>query len=418
MNERIERSGGCLRIWERHPGRECRPPFESQPTHSSPTGRSLPVTPTRSPQGPEVPAATPVRPPLKLGPLQLGPLTLESPVLAAPIAGFTDLVFRSIVREHGGCGLIFTEMVSAGGWIVGNIPPERLRGVAEEERPLGVQLWDREPAMVEEAARRLVDLGVSLIDLNFGCPKKRIMGKQGAGAKLMRDPSSVGRMVEATVRGAGSVPVTAKMRLGPSCDSLTAPAVALAAESAGAVAVTVHGRTAKDSYAVQVNFDRLAEVVNTVSIPVIANGDIDGPLAAINMFERTGAAGVMVARAALSRPWIFRDIALALRGEPVPPPPTLAEQRAQLLRHHGRLVTAQGDPWGTVLMRKFACRYLSGVPGAREFRAAISRAADAKDFRAIVDALFPADAPEFAEATADGSPVITNQPALEETCGG
>lgn len=344
-------------------------------------------------------------------PLILGPLTLKTPVLAAPIAGFTDLVFRSIVREHGGCGLIYTEMVSAGGWVIGKFPPDRLRGVAEEERPLGVQLWDREPAMVEEAARRLVDYGVSIIDLNFGCPKKRIMGKQGAGAKLMRDPETIARMVEATVRGAGSIPVTAKMRLGPHRESLTAPDVARAAESAGAVGVTVHGRTAKDSYGTPVNHELLAEVVSAVSIPVIANGDIDGPEAALRTFANTGAAGVMVARAALSRPWVFRDITCALRGEPVPPPPSLAEQRSQLLRHHERLVDAQGDPWGTVLMRKFACRYLSGVPGAKEFRAAISRAEDSADFRRIVDTLFPAE--QFRADVEEGS---DEEAEWEETC--
>lgn len=361
------------------------------------------------------PPTAPSAPSLAAAPrLRLGPLALDTPVLAAPIAGFTDLVFRSIVREHGGCGLIFTEMVSAGGWIAGRIPPERLRGVEDEPRPLGVQLWDREPAMVEEAARRLADLGVSLIDLNFGCPKRRIMGKQGAGAKLMRDPSTVGRMVEATVRGAGEVPVTAKMRLGPCRDTMTAPEVARAAEAAGAVAVTVHGRTAKDSYGVAVDHERLAEVVAAVDIPVIANGDVDGPESALRTLEATGAAGVMVARAALSRPWVFRDITAALRGEPVPVPPTLREQRDQLLRHHERLVTAQGDPWGTVLMRKFACRYLTGVPGAREFRAAVSRAADAADFRRIVDALFPGDDARF--VSTDLAKSGPDAPDLEESC--
>ncbi len=343
-------------------------------------------------------------------PLRLGPLELETPVLAAPIAGFTDLVFRSIVREYGGCGLIFTEMVSAGGWVVGKIAPDRLRGVKEEQRPLGVQLWDREPAMVEEAARRLVDFGVSLIDLNFGCPKRRIMGKQGAGAKLMRDPATVGRMVAATVKGAGSIPVTAKMRLGPAHDTLTAPEVAQAAEGAGAVAVTVHGRTAKDNYSIPIKMDHLAEVVQAVKIPVIANGDIDGPSAAIRTLKETGAAGVMVARAALSKPWVFREITSALKGEPIPPPPTLSEQRAQLLRHHERLVAAQGDPWGTVLMRKFACRYLTGVPGAREFRSAISVAADAADFRRVVSELFPQEGSEWSGTESAASE------SLEESC--
>ena len=344
---------------------------------------------------------------VRVAPLKLGPLELTTPVLQAPIAGFTDLVFRRLVRELGGCGLMYTEMVSAGGWIKGTISPERLFGVVEDPKPLGVQLWDREPEMVEEAARRLVDLGISIVDLNFGCPKKRIMGKQGAGAKLLRDPGTIARMVEATVRGAGDVPVTAKIRLGPQPDQITACDVARAAESAGAVAVTVHGRTAKDGYGVPVNHEMIREVVESVSIPVIANGDVSCAESALKTLENTGAAGVMVARRCLSAPWVFREITAALRGEPIPDPPQLAEQREQLLRHHEQLVELHGDPFGTVLMRKFAARYLGGVRGARSFRSEITVAKDAADFRRIVDTLFPLEAePEAAPAGDD----------LEEDC--
>ena len=325
----------------------------------------------------------------KRAPLKLGPLELKTPVLQAPIAGFTDLVFRRLVRELGGCGLMYTEMVSAGGWIKGTISPERLFGVVEEPKPLGVQLWDREPEMVEEAARRLVDLGISIVDLNFGCPKKRIMGKQGAGATLLRDPSTIARMVDATVRGAGEVPVTAKIRLGPHPDQITACEVARAVESAGAVGITVHGRTAKDGYGVPVQHSKIREVVESVSIPVIANGDVSCASSALETLENTGAAGVMVARRCLSAPWVFREITAALKGEPIPAPPELAEQREQLLRHHGQLVELHGDPFGTVLMRKFAARYLGGVRGARAFRSEITVAKDAADFRRIVDTLFP-----------------------------
>ena len=154
--------------------------------------------------------------------LIIGTLRLSAPVLSAPIAGFTDRIFRGIVRDFGGCGLIYTEMVSASGWIDGKIPPDRLRGVEGEPRPLGVQLWDREERPIEEAARRLADLAVSVIDLNFGCPKKRIMGTHAAGATLLRDPPTVGRLVAAAVRGAGGIPVTAKLRLGPSLTARTA----------------------------------------------------------------------------------------------------------------------------------------------------------------------------------------------------
>ncbi|HCW44675.1 MAG TPA: tRNA dihydrouridine synthase DusB [Planctomycetes bacterium] len=324
--------------------------------------------------------------------LKLGSLELETPVLQAPIAGFTDLVFRRLVRELGGCGLMYTEMVSAGGWVKGTISPERLFGVEDEPRPLGVQLWDREPEMVEEAARRLVDLGISIIDLNFGCPKKRIMGKQGAGATLLRDPATIARMVEATVRGAGEVPVTAKIRLGPQQELITACDVARAVESAGAVGLTVHGRTAKDGYGIPVNHSRIREVVETVSIPVIANGDVSSAESALEALENTGAAGVMVARRCLSAPWVFREITAALDGEPIPAPPELEEQKEQLLRHHGQLVELHGDPFGTVLMRKFAARYLGGIPGARAFRSEITVAKDAEDFRRIVAELFPTHA--------------------------
>lgn len=344
-----------------------------------------------------------------VAPLSIGSLKLEYPVLQAPIAGFTDLVFRRIVRELGGCGLIYTEMVSAGGWIKGNIPPERLVGVKDEPRPLGVQLWDREPEMVEEAARRLVDLDISVIDLNFGCPKKRIMGKQGAGAKLLRDPATIGRMVEATSRGAGQIPVTAKIRLGPSVNEITAVEVARVAQEAGAKAITVHGRTAKDGYGVPVDRQRIAEVVEAVEIPVIANGDIVDAASAVEVLESTGAAGVMVARRCLSAPWVFREIAAALQGKAIPAPPTLEQQKEQLLRHHEQLVTVHGDPFGTVLMRKFAARYLGGVSGAKAFRAQVSVAKDAADFRRIVRELFPG---EISDDVSD----LTDQNLEDESC--
>jgi tRNA-dihydrouridine synthase B len=321
--------------------------------------------------------------------LSIGGLQLESPVLSAPIAGFTDVIFRAVVRRFGGCGLIFTEMVSAGGWIAETMPPGRLRGVAEEARPLGVQLWDRDPAMIEEAARRLVDLGVSVIDLNFGCPKKRIMGKHAAGATLLRDPATVGRLVGAAVRGARGTPVTAKIRLGASLEAATAPAVARAAEENGAAAITVHGRTADQNYGVPCHRERIAEVVQAVSVPVIANGDVCDAASALQTLAQTGAAGVMVARAALSRPWLFREIAAALAGEALPAEPTLAEQREMLLEHHAAMVERDGDPWGTVAMRKFAVRYMAGFSGARPFRDAIARAENSADFRAIVERLFP-----------------------------
>lgn len=341
--------------------------------------------------------------------LNIGSLKLATPVIAAPIAGFTDLTFREVVREFGGCGLIFTEMVSAGGWVSGKMPPNRLDGVAGEPRPLGVQLWDRDADMIEEAAARLRDYRVSVIDLNFGCPKHRIMGKQAAGATLMRDPATVGRLVAAAVRGAGEIPVTAKMRLGPDLETLTAPDVARAAEANGACAVTVHGRTAKQNYGEPCHHERIRAVVDAVQIPVIANGDVADAASALHTLDRTGAAGVMIAREALTRPWVFREVSAAIAGEPIPAPPSLAAQQDLLLRHHAAMVARIGDERGTVLMRKFAVRYLAGVPGARMLRDALARAANSAEFRDIVGSFrIPESAPprshgRYASPDDDGS---------------
>jgi len=351
-------------------------------------------------------------------PLRIGDVELAAPVVSAPIAGFTDRTFRNVVREFGGCGLVYTEMVSAGGWVSGHMPPNRLDGVVGEPGPLGVQLWDRDAGMLEEAARRLRDYGVAVIDLNFGCPKRRIMGKQAAGATLMRDPATVGRLVAATVRGAGGIPVTAKMRLGPNPETLTAPDVARAAEANGAAAVTVHGRTAAQNYGDPCDHDRIRAVVEAVSIPVIANGDIADVESALRTLKNTGAAGVMIAREALTRPWVFREIAAALAGLPIPLPPTLEQQQDLLLRHHAAMVARLGDERGTVLMRKFAVRYLSGVPGARPLRDQLSRAASASEFQGIV-AAFELPAGE-SQARASGRyavPAVDDSTADALACG-
>lgn len=351
-------------------------------------------------------------------PGRIGTFALTTPVLSAPVAGFTDSVFRGILRDFGGCGLIYTEMVSAGGWLSGQKEPERLRGVRDEAKPLGVQLWDRVPEHVEEAARRLRDYGVSVIDLNFGCPKHRIMGKQGAGAKLLRDPDTVGRMVAATVRGAGDIPVTAKIRLGPTRDQRTAVAVARSAAGNGAAAITVHGRSAGDSYSTPVNRERIAEVVDAVDVPVIANGDVRDAESALETLRETGAAAVMVARAALNRPWVFREITAAWRGEPIPAPPSLEQQREQLLRHFDDVLSLDGRVDGTIRMRKFACRYLAGVRGARAFRAAVSLAKNPADFHRIVAEKFPTpESVVAAEQVRGCSDAAGSDPELtEERC--
>jgi tRNA-dihydrouridine synthase B len=242
------------------------------------------------------------------------------------------------------------------------------------------------------------------------------MGTHAAGATLLRDPATVGRLVAAAVRGAGAVPVTAKLRLGPSVAARTAPAVARSAAESGAAAITVHGRTADDGYSIPCNRAMIREVVEAVAIPVIANGDVHDAASAVETLRETGAAGVMVARGALTRPWVFRDIAAAIRGEAVPPPPPLAAQRALLVRHHAARVAEEGDRWGTVVMRKFAVRYLTGLPGSRTFRDRIARAENGAQFRAIVEEFFPLEGAtdDAAAARAPRSDPLDVEPACAE----
>jgi tRNA-dihydrouridine synthase B len=329
-------------------------------------------------------------------PLQIGPLVVDPPLLQAPMAGFTNYAYRQVVREFGGVGLQATEMVSARGfaWMGQKEEPEapdRLWGVADEPRPLAVQMWDNDPETLAAVGRRLAtEYRVSVVDINFGCPVKDVAAKAHSGSYLLRDPERVGRIVERVVEACRPTPVTAKIRLGCTRDKITAIEIATTIESAGAAALTVHGRTAQDFFKGNADWDRIASIKPHLKrMPLIGNGDLDSPQAVVAAFERYDVDGVMIARAALGRPWLFRQCAAALRGEPIPPDPTLAEEQ-ELLLHHYRLVCQRfGDERGTLLMRKFACCYAQGRRGARDFRANVARVNTPPEFTQAVERYFP-----------------------------
>ncbi len=286
------------------------------------------------------------------------------------MAGFTNYAYRQVVREFGGVGLQATEMVSARGfaWMGQKEEPEapdRLWGVADEPRPLAVQMWDNDPETLAAVGRRLAtEYRVSVVDINFGCPVKDVAQRAHSGSYLLRDPERVGRIVERVVNACHPTPVTAKIRLGCTRDNITAIEIATTIESAGAAALTVHGRTAQDFFKGSADWDRIASIKPHLKrMPLIGNGDLDSPQAVVVAFERYDVDGVMIARAALGRPWLFRQCAAALRGEPIPLDPTPAEEQ-ELLLHHYRLVCQRfGDERGTLLMRKFACCYAQGRRG-------------------------------------------------------
>ncbi|MCK6474195.1 MAG: tRNA-dihydrouridine synthase [Planctomycetes bacterium] len=326
--------------------------------------------------------------------LRIGALVVDPPILQAPMAGFTNFAFRRIVREFGGAGLLATEMISAEGFVrmTGGVKgaPARLWGVKDEPRPLAVQMWDNDEATLAEVGRRLAgEYGVSVVDINFGCPVKRICDAH-SGSYLLSEPARVGRIVERVVQACAPTPVTAKIRLGCSHKNVTAFEVARAVEAAGAAALTVHGRVAEDYFKGSADWDRIAAIKTKLDkMPLIGNGDLDSAEKVVAAFERYGVDGVMIARAALTRPWLFREAAAALRGEPVPPAPDLAEQRALMLRHHEQIVERFGEQRGNVLMRRYACNYAQGKRGAVAFRRYINRVVTNDEFRRVVDEYFP-----------------------------
>jgi tRNA-dihydrouridine synthase B len=340
-------------------------------------------------------ASPPVRP---VQPLLIGPVVVDPPVLQAPMAGYTNYAFRQVVREFGGAGLLATEMIAARSalWLESNRGehPDRLWGVRDEPRPLAVQMWDNDPDNLAMVGRRLArDFRVSVVDLNFGCPVRQVTVKAHSGSWLLRDPDRVGTIVRRVVDACDGVPVTAKIRLGCSDDCRTAVEVAQRIEEAGAACLTVHGRVAAQFFSGRADWEAIAAVKRSVSrLPVVGNGDIDSAETAVARLREYGVDGVMIARESLARPWIFAQVAALLRGEPKPADPTLDEQREIVLHHYDLVCRRFGAERGTLLMRKFACSYAQGLPGARDFRGRVSRVQTRQEFLDVMRTAFPSTA--------------------------
>lgn len=325
----------------------------------------------------------------------MGHLVVDPPILQAPMAGFTNYAYRQIVREYGGVGLQATEMVNARGfaWLDEHEAehPDRLWGVKSEPRPLAVQIWDNDPETMAKVGRRLVeDYDVSVIDINFGCPVKQVTERAHSGSYLLSQPQRMHAIISQLVKACSPTPVTAKIRLGCTRASANANEVAKVVEEAGAAALTVHGRVAEDYFRGNADWEKIAEIkAHLVAIPLIGNGDLDSPEKVVYAYQTFGVDGVMIARAALGRPWLFAQAAAALRGEPVPAEPTLHEQRQCMLRHYDLVVERFGVQKGTHLMRKFACCYAQGKSGARHFRSQVAQVESPAEFYSVVEQYFP-----------------------------
>lgn len=291
--------------------------------------------------------------------LTIGPLTLASPVLLAPMAGYTDLPFRVMVRSLGGLGLAYTEMLNPTSLLHGrSLRRKALVATHPDDRPLGYQLYGRDPEMLARAAEWVVARGAPLIDFNMGCPQRKIAGK-GAGAGLLRKPDlaiQIVRKLLATVR----VPITVKMRLGWD-NATTAVDLAREFEREGVAAVTIHGRTKVQGFAGKADMDAMRAVVEAVErIPVIANGDVVSVYTAREMFAKTGCAGIMLGRQPFKEPWIIRDIARDIAGLPPLPPPTAEERLRFMMEHYQRIVDLYGERNAVLTFRKWLPQYLKG----------------------------------------------------------
>ena len=341
-------------------------------------------------------SAQPVAVP-QLKPLTIGPVKVDPPILQAPMAGFTNYAFRQIVRGFGGVGLQATEMVNAKGFVWMDREkaehPDRLWGVKDEPRPLAVQIWDNDPETLAKVGARLAhEYKVSIVDINFGCPVRQVTEKAHSGSYLLKHPDRMFEIIRAVVAACAPTPVTAKIRLGCTRDNMNAIDVAQVVEAAGAAALTVHGRTAQDFFKGCADWERIAEIKPHLQrIPLIGNGDLDTPQKVVEAFRRYDVDGVMIARACLGRPWLFRQAQAALVGDPIPADPTADEQRTCMLEHYDLIVARFGVAKGTTLMRKYACCYAQGRRGARQFRAAVANVSTPEEFQRVVEEFFPRD---------------------------
>jgi tRNA-dihydrouridine synthase B len=297
--------------------------------------------------------------------MQLGTHVLRNGLFVAPMAGVTDQPFRTLCR-HFGAGLAVSEMVSSRPELRGTRKSRLRLEHRGEASPVSVQIAGADPAMMADAARFNAAEGAQIIDINMGCPAKKVCNV-AAGSALLSDEALVARILEAVV-AAVDVPVTLKIRTGPNPATRNALRIARIAESAGVQLLAVHGRTRACGFRGEAEFETVAEVKAGVRIPVIANGDIGTPEEAKRVLEFTRADGIMIGRAAHGRPWIFREFSYFLNEGKKPPPPTTAEMRAVALEHLEGIYSLYGEELGVRIARKHIGWYTRGLPGGEAFR--------------------------------------------------
>jgi tRNA-dihydrouridine synthase B len=329
--------------------------------------------------------------------MRVGPYQLKNNLVVAPMAGVTDRPFRMLCRALG-AGLAVSEMVASNSLLWGSEKTRRRANHEGEPEPKSVQIVGADPELLAEAARYNVANGAQIIDINMGCPAKKVCNVL-AGSALLRDEPLVARLLEAVVK-AVDVPVTLKIRTGWDSTSRNGVRVARIAEASGIQALSVHGRTRADAFMGEAEYDTIRDIKAAVSIPVIANGDIDSPEKARFVLDHTGVDGVMIGRAAQGRPWIFREIAHYLAtGERLPEPAPL-EVRDILLGHLENLYSFYGEGLGVRVARKHIGWYSKGCVGGAAFRRTINHMETVAEQRALIDSFFARQAEQAVDLAA------------------
>lgn len=330
--------------------------------------------------------------------MKIGSVDLASPFVVSPMAGMTDTAFRRLVKRQGGCGLVVSEMVSSEGLIRGIDRTLEYADYTEEERPVSIQIFGGDPKKMADAAQVVEGMGANIVDVNMGCPVPKI-AKHNAGCSLMREPAHAAEIISAMSK-AVKIPVTVKMRKGWDDDELNAPELARRVEDAGAKAIAIHGRTAKQSYSGSADWDFVSEVAKTVSIPVFGSGDCIEPEDIINRMK-SGVSGVYVGRGVLRNPWILAQARDLMEGRPARQ--ITHEERGQFLLDYMHLLLTENVPesgkmlsrerWVINKIRALCSWYTKGFDGGAQFRIGVNSAKSIDELRGLIDKFFLLNVP-------------------------